>query len=113
MVFTDEYEIQDDLRLNKDEEEEYSRGMVFDNQVPEERTQFSNYLIIPTKFNFQSMVRIHVPMSSAQPSLRRSTRCRRRVSYSAGTGYWIVSTTPLLLSCMMMGVMGKECPGGE
>ena len=66
MVFTDEYEIQDDLRLNKDEEEEYSRGMVFDNQVPEERTQFSDYLIIPTKFNFQSMVRIHVPMSSAE-----------------------------------------------
>ena len=31
-----------------------------------------------------------------------------RVSCSARTGCWSVSTTPTLLSCMMMGMMGKK-----
>ena len=64
------------LRLNKDEMEEFSKGLVFDSSIPEiltkghianqnrislieERAQFSQYLILPTKFAFQRTVRIY------------------------------------------------------
>lgn len=65
-----------ELRLNKENEEEFSRGLIFDSQIPEvitrghvvnpnrlslieQRAEFSDYLILPTKFNFQSVVRIY------------------------------------------------------
>ena len=64
------------VRLDKESEEDFSRGLVFDNQVPEiltrghvvnpsrvslleERARFSSYLVLPTKFSFQAMVRIY------------------------------------------------------
>ena len=64
------------LRLSRDEEEEYSKGLVFDSQIPEvitkghvvnqerlslieERAQFSDYLILPTKYPFQKTVRVY------------------------------------------------------
>ena len=64
------------LRLNKELEEEFSRGLIFDSQIPEvitrghvvnpsrvslieQRAEFSSYLIVPTKYSFQSVVRIY------------------------------------------------------
>ena len=64
------------LRLNRESEEEFSKGLIFDSQIPEvitrghivnpgrvsllqQRAEFSSYLIIPTKFNFEKMVRIY------------------------------------------------------
>ena len=83
-----------DLRLNKDDQEEYSKGLVFDSQIPEvltrghvvnqgrlalieERAQFSNYLIVPTKFSFPRTVRIYgyVMMFVTKCKLR----CREKV----------------------------------
>ena len=65
-----------DLRLSRDLEDEYSRGLIFDNQIPdiitrghavnqnrvsllEERAKFSGYLVLPTKFSFRKVVRIY------------------------------------------------------
>ena len=83
-----------DLRLNKDDQKEYSKGLVFDSQIPEvltrghvvnqgrlalieERAQFSNYLIVPTKYSFPRTVRIYgyVMMFVTKCKLR----CREKV----------------------------------
>ena len=64
------------LRLGKESQEEYSKGLLFDSQIPEiitkghvvnasrlsliqERAEFSQYLVLPTKFSFQGTVRIY------------------------------------------------------
>ena len=65
-----------ELRLNKESEEEYSKGILFDSQIPEvitrghvvnanrvsllqERAEFSDYPLLPTKYAFTKTVRIY------------------------------------------------------
>ena len=121
------------VRLEKDLEEEYSKGLVFDNQVPEiltrghvvnpsrvnlldERAQFSNYLVLPTKFSFQSVVRIHGYVMAF------ITKCRKKKF----VGPWLCSgeTKFSMFTCEEIGLKntwtsvgivspGKESPVGD
>ena len=65
-----------ELRINRELEDDYASGLMFDSQVPEiltrghavneervslleKRAQFSDYLVLPTKFPFVKVVRIY------------------------------------------------------
>jgi hypothetical protein len=76
-----------DLRMNKEEEEDYNRGLVFE-KVPEiltrghvvsekrvsmleERAAHANYLLLPTTFSFPKVVRIYSIVFSFVSKCRR------------------------------------------
>ena len=80
-----------DLRLTRELEDEYSKGLLFESQVPEiitrghavnptrlsfleERAEFSDYLLLPTKFTFTTTVRIYSMVMAFVSKARRNRR---------------------------------------
>ena len=82
-----------DLRMKKEEEDTFNEGCVFE-KVPEiltkghmvsekrvskieERSRFSNYLILPTKFRFRKLVRIYSYVTAFCQKLKAAVNKRR------------------------------------
>ena len=80
-----------ELRLNREHEEEFSKGLLFDSPIPEvitrghavnigrvelleERAQFSNYLVLPTKYSFPAVVRIYTYIMAFTSKCRRGRK---------------------------------------
>ena len=80
-----------ELRLNKDMEEEYSKGLVFENPIPEILTrghvinqtrlskleqlaEFSDYLLLPTKYSLSKIVRIYSMVCSFISKTRKNRK---------------------------------------
>ena len=78
-----------DLLLTRDLEEEYSKRLLYESQVPEiitrghavnqgrvdlihERSEFSDYLIVPTKYPFRKTVRIYTMVMAFVSKTRRN-----------------------------------------
>ena len=88
-----------DLRLKPDEEEDFYDGCKFDKpeiltrghlvsevrvSKLEERAAFSDYLILPTKFSFPTVVRIHANVIKFVTSIARNRRVLKHLFAEGG-----------------------------
>ena len=80
-----------DLKVSKEMEDEYYKGLLFESQIPEvitrghavnpgrmaliqERAEFSNYPMLPTKYPFQKTVRIYTMVMAFISKSRRNKK---------------------------------------
>ena len=99
-----------ELRLSRELEDEYSRGLLFESQIPEiitrghavnqnrvsllqQRADFSNYILLPTKLSFPATVRVYSMVMAFVSKSRRNRKLVGALLRQAGLNFAVFTTT--------------------